>query len=371
MNNPKHVLIIGLTERMGGVETFIYNTTRFSDPNKIQYDYLIHGADHCVFEEEITRFYGDHSHFFFVEKYKRNPFRCLKDLFAFYRKNGKKYDWIHLQTGAASEILYVFPFCLFLRARVLVHSHNGNGYSPRVNRMFRPVVNLVSSQRLACSELAAKWLFGDHLYKKSRMIHNGIDVERFTFSEERRSAIRKEYGIEDCFVMGHVGRFSEQKNHTYLLDIFAHVRKNRTDAKLLLLGGGEKEAEIRAYSQKLGLEQDIIYAGIRDNTEDFYSAFDVFVMPSLYEGLPIVGIEAQSEGLPCFFSANIDRQIDMSDQTQILSLEDGAEVWSQAILHSKPAEKRETYSQVVRNAGFGIQDTVKELEKIYFCNSNV
>lgn len=361
----KKVLIIGLTERMGGVETFIYNTTRFSDPSKYTYDFLIHGADHCVFQKEINEFYGDNTHIHFIRKFKSNPFGCIRDLILFYKKYGKDIDIVHLQTGSTAEVLYVFPYCIFQSFKVISHSHNGNGYSTFINRLFRPIVNAVSKKRLACSDVAADWLFGKHNRKKTVMINNGIDTNRFAYDEIKRAEIRTQYQIDDCFVVGHIGRFAEQKNHEFILEIFSQVYKRKSNARLLLVGEGEKEEQIRTLCRQLNLEKAVIFAGKHPRTEDYYSAFDVFLMPSLYEGLPIVGIEAQSEGLPCFFSDQISEQIKLTDLANIHSLSESAEVWAEYILNCSVTHDRKIYPDKIREKKFDIQSTVATLENIY------
>lgn len=363
----KRVLVIGLTERMGGVETFIYNTTRFSNKEKYVYDFLVHGTNRTVFQKEITHFYNNENHFFFIPSFKKTPLKAIRALHNFYKQNGNKYDFVHLETGAASEIVYAFPFCLTNRFKLITHSHNGNGYSPFVNSLFRPIVNLSSSTELACSAEAAKWLFGKNKLSKVEIINNGIDTDRFTFNKASRQKVRKQYGIQDdTFLVGHIGRFSEQKNHKFLLEIFKKVKKTKPNSKLMLVGAGELEEAIRKNVVKLGLEKDVIFCGLHSNTEDFYSAFDAFLMPSLYEGLPIVGIEAQSEGLPCFFSANISDLISITDNANILPLDKGPEFWADKVIQSyETPQERKSYSNVVLNKGFSIKSTVKELERIY------
>lgn len=365
----KKILIIGLTERMGGVETFIYNTTRFSDSDKYEYDFLVHGTDHTVFEEEIKNFYqNDRNHFFFVPSFKKNPVKSYIELAKFYKKYGNSYDYVHLQTGATSEIVYVFPFALLYKFKVIVHSHNGNGYSPIVNTLFKPIVNSVSSKRLSCSKEATEWLFG----KKNnnvQIINNGIDTNRFKYSEEQRNNIRSKYNLDkDTFVVGHIGRFSEQKNHKFLIDIFEKIVQKEKKAKLMLVGVGELEIEIKNIVHEKKLEDNVIFCGAQAITEAYYSAFDIFLMPSLYEGLPIVGIEAQSEGLPCYFSNNISDQIKITDNARLLSLKEDADYWSKQILSRNAIQNREEYADKVSNSGYSIKNTVKKLEKVYEVN---
>lgn len=366
MEKPKRILIIGLTERMGGVETFIYNTTIFSDKSKYKYDYLIHGSDHCVFHNEIERFYDDgERHFFFIRKYKKNPIGCVADLKKFYAENGHKYDYIHFQSGSTAEILYVYPFCKKYRIKVISHSHNGNGYSPYVNSIFRGVVNKITYRRLACSKVAAEWMFGKKEVENTKIIINGIDTKRFTFSPGARERIRDKYGIGDELVIGHIGRFSQQKNHPFILKIFKSILRLDPTVKLMLVGTGEDENRIKALGKEMGVNNSIIYAGKQPMTEDYYSAFDVFLMPSLYEGLPIVGVEAQCEGLPCYFSDHIDKQIMITDQAHMFPLDLSEDEWAHRILKSGRSKNRASAASAVTKAGYSITSTVQELEKVY------
>ena len=373
MDNPKRILIIGLTERMGGVETFIYNTTLFSDKTKYKYDYLVHGTDHCVFEKEINEFYNDgEKHIYFTRKYKENPLGCILDLNSFYRENAKKYDYIHFQSGSTAEILYVWPFCQKYRIPVISHSHNGHGYNPLINALFRPIVNIVSSKRLACSIAAAEWLFGKKNIVNTQIIVNGIDVERFTFDSKAREKVRQSYNIkEEQFVVGHIGRFSEQKNHIFILDVFCEIHKKAENSILMLVGVGELEKSIKSKAQELGLRNAIIFAGKQSRTEDYYSAFDVFLMPSLYEGLPIVGVEAQCEGLECFFSDQIDSQILITSRAYMLSLKESACMWAKEILTkaNSKIERKKLDPKICSE--YSICNTISELQKVYGIEEHV
>jgi len=364
VQRKKRVLIIGLTERMGGVETFIYNTTVFSDVEKYEYDFLVHGVGHCVFEDDINSFYNNGRHIYFIRKYKSNPIGCIYDLFRFYKKKGNAYDYIHLQTGSTTEILYVFPFCLFIKAKVISHSHNGNGYNQIINRLFRPVVNFVSKKKLACSSVAADWLYG----KKCRdalIVNNGIDTTKFTFDASARTRIRNHYEIQDELVIGHIGRFSVQKNHTFIFEVFDAILKKQPKAKLMLVGVGELLDNARDRVKEFGIEKSVVFCGKQMDTPAYYSAFDIFLMPSLYEGLPIVGVEAQSEGLPCFFSSNVSEQIKITNNANVLSLDMKSSEWADQILKVKMIQSRGSYSDIIAEKGYSIQNAVKTLEKVY------
>ena len=361
---PKKILIIGLTERMGGVETFIYNTTRFSDKNKYRYEYLIHGTEAPIYEEELTDFYGENP-FHYVGHFKKKPISTFIQLAKFYTKNKNHFDYIHLQTGATSELSYVFPFSSIYKIPLISHSHNGNGYSLFLNKLFKGLLNLCTSKRLSCSDEATKWLFGKRYIGRIRIINNGIDTDRFTFNQEKRSIIRNQYNISgEDFVIGHIGRFSEQKNHKKILSIFNKIKQSNPNAKLLLVGTGELQDEIKG-SLPDDLGASVIFAGKQDETEAYYSAFDVFLMPSLYEGLPIVGIEAQSMGLPCFFSDTIDSRISLTDNAFIVDLDSSDDYWAEKILSTKINKDRMQYPKEINRKSFSIQKTIKDLEEIY------
>ncbi|BAK27815.1 glycosyltransferase [Streptococcus gallolyticus subsp. gallolyticus] len=362
----KKILVIGLTERMGGVETFIYNTTMHSDTTKYKYEYLVHGADECVFQNEIIDFYKDETCIHFIPKFKKHPIKTFIKLYQFYKKNSKKFSYIHLQTGATSEVLYVFPFNLLFGIDVITHSHNGNGYSPIINTLFKPIVNFITKKRLSCSDEATKWLFGSNHLDDTVIINNGIDTNRFSFNATSRNKVRNQYNISsDTLVVGHIGRFSEQKNHERIIDIFNELLEEHSNSMLLLVGVGEKEKEIKEIVSELGLSDYVIFAGRQMKTEEYYCAFDVFLMPSLYEGLPIVGIEAQSMGLPCFFSDNIDSKVVLTDRAQLISLDEPSKVWAQKILALNDSMNRTSYNEVIDSKKFSIKSTVRELEKIY------
>lgn len=360
----KKILVIGLTERMGGVETFIYNTTIFSNKEHIQYDYLIHGAGHAQFQKQLSAFYGDNEHFHFVSHFKSKPLKTIKELYSFYKTH--HYDAIHLQTGATFEIVYCFPYNFIFGIDVITHSHNGNGFSNFQNAIFRPILNFCTKKKLACSKIAAEWLFGKHKGKNVEVIKNGIDVNRFAFSEDKREKMRKQYGVTDKFVIGHIGRFSEQKNHKFILEIYKEILKKYKQSVLFLIGTGELFSVIKNLANEKHLTDKIIFVNTTSTPEDFYCLFDAFLMPSLYEGLPIVGIEAQCSGVDCYFSNNISPEIAISDCCHIISLKESANRWASKIIEGcKRNHNRRLYSDIVSRAGFNVHQVTARLEQIY------
>ncbi|BCJ93405.1 glycosyl transferase [Anaerocolumna cellulosilytica] len=366
-NKSVKILIIGHTGKMGGVETFIRNTTLFSDKEKVQFDFLIHGYKKCLFAEEFSIFYNNTNHIYFLPKYKLNPVKTIAALWKFYKEH-HDYKYIHIETGAATELLYCFPYYLFYGMKLIIHSHNGgNSESKLMQKALIPLVNVIADKKLACSDAAAVFMFGKVSATEAKLIYNGIDADKFRYSEKKRKDCRESFNIEEtALVVGHIGRFSKQKNHTYLIEIFEEINKRQSNAFLLLTGTGELEGDVKEIVKKYQLQSKVIFTGLHDDTSDFYSAMDVFVMPSLYEGLPIVAIEAQASGLPCVFSDKISEQVRLTEQTEMLALEEGVSIWADRILSLYATNiDRHKGVKTILNRGYDIHDTVRQLEQIY------
>lgn len=365
----KKILIIGLTERMGGVETFIYNTTKFSEKEKYEYYYLVHGAENAVYEKEINDFYGNDNHIFFVDSIKKHPFKTMNQLRKFYKDN--KFDFIHLQTGSCAEVMYVFPFIYFMKAKLISHSHCSGGNNKFKNNFYKLFLRISTSKYLSCSKVASDWLFGNISEEKLTIINNGVDHKRFEYNEIYREEIRRKYNISDSTkLIGHVGRLSKEKNHEFMLEILAKLNHIENDYKLMFVGVGPLEDSLKELAIRLKISNKVIFAGKQMEIEKYYSAFDIFLMPSLYEGLPIAGIESQCEGLDCVFSDTIDHQIMITDRANMLSLNESADYWAQKIQSLNLNHNRKKYSDVIDKNGYSIHNTIQILEKVYECEDN-
>lgn len=196
------------------------------------------------------------------------------------------------------------------------------------------------------------------------VVNNGIETNRFAFRADVRTEVREELGIQDELVLGHVGRFSSQKNHEFLIDSFKEVHDRCPKTVLLLVGEGPLEVQIRKKVEDLGLPDAVRFLGLRTDVDRLYQAMDVFVMPSFYEGLSLCTVEAQTSGLPCFFSDNISRECKMTDYAAFLSLEESAEVWAERILAAGSRERRSRRDEV-NSAGYDIQTTAAWLQNFY------
>lgn len=244
----------------------------------------------------------------------------------------------------------------------IAHSHNTSldkDFKYLLKQYFRFRVRGVVTHRFACGQEAGRFLFGR---KDFLVIPNAVDARRFSYDAGVRAAKRQALELDGKFVVGHVGRLSYQKNHKFLIPIFAQVAKQEPNALLLLIGVGEKEAEIREQVCQLGLENAVRFLGSRSDVNELYQAMDVFVMPSLFEGIPVVGIEAQFAGLPCIFSDKVPQEVMFTDNCQSLSLQASAGEWAQQLLATRD---RQRGTEQIINAGYDIKNAHSLLEQQY------
>ena len=373
-NGTASVLMFGLTPVMGGVETFIYNVVAHSDLERVHFEFLVTGDERPVYADELESLCGAGC-IHHVPEIRTSGMKGYREVSRFFREHGGRYDWMHLNTCTAAKVLYCYPFSKRYGFKVLAHSHNGSGYKALFNSVCRPVLRHTSNRFAACSDVAAEWLFGSSAATRTMIVKNGVDVDRFAFSETHRKAIRREFGIPDnAFVVGHVGRFAEQKNHKFLIETFHELCSIDPESVLLLVGTGDLEVQSKELANKLGVDGNVVFAGLRGDTHRFYSAMDVFAMPSLYEGLPVVGAEACSAGLKCLYSTNVSRQVDLIGTAEFLPLEEGAQRWAQRLAELKgdaaDFNARAQAGAAVKAAGYDISVVAKKLNALY-CGEEV
>lgn len=302
-----------------GVESVIMNYYRHLDHSKVQFDFICDEDSTRIPYDEIKKLGG---RVFLVPKYQNLP-KYLKSLEKLFKKN--QYRIVHSNINTLS----VFPLYAAKKAGVPIRiSHSHSTSNPKewkrnlIKNILRPFSKRYATDYFACSELAGRYLFGNKAFDqgKVKIIHNAIDVDKFKFDEVARMKLRKELGIKDStIVIGHVGRFVQQKNHTFLVDVFKEYHKKNPDSKLLLVGSGPLEDEIKKKVERLGLKDSVLFLGQRDDINKLYSLMDIFCFPSLYEGLGLALIEAQVNGLECLASSqvpvetNIGRKISFID----------------------------------------------------------
>ena len=252
-----------------------------------------------------------------------------------------QYDIAYFNVSETYNCVGIIAAKLAKVKKIVVHSHNSDIASNNslvkflketLNFIFKPLISKCANTYLACSDLAAKWLFTKRIYKqeKYQIIYNSVDFKKFGFNSKTRTKIRKDFDIDDKFVLGFIGRFNYQKNTKFLVDILLETIKEKQNTILLCIGDGEEIGIFKEYAKEKNVLDKIIFAGVVDNAYDYYQAFDVFLLPSLYEGLPIVGVEAQINGCPCIFSDRITKNVIIGKNSYRESIKD-AKVWAKRI----------------------------------------
>ena len=289
--------VIGMAVN-GGVESCIMNYYRHIDKTKVQFDFLVESTSNIIDKEKIEAMGGK---VIIIPPYTK-IFKYIKELKRIFKEGN--YDIVHSNMNALSVFTLFTAWLAKIKVRI-AHSHSTTNKKEwkknLIKNILRPFSKVFATDYFACSELAGRWLFGNRTFNKGKVtiINNAIEVDKFLFNEEVRNQMRKELNIEDKFVIGHVGRFVEQKNHTFLIDIFYEVQKERPNSILLLVGDGPLYNMIYQKVERLGILDKVIFAGVYNDVSKFYNAMDMFVFPSLYEGLGMVLVEAQINGLPC------------------------------------------------------------------------
>lgn len=312
----------------GGVESVVMNYYRHIDRNKVQFDFLVDADSTRVPEEEIKALGG---RVFRIPPYQ-HPLRYHKELVRLFREEHWPIVHSHINT------LSVFPLSAAKKAGVpvrIAHSHSTMGKGEFAKNLMklalRPLSNLYPTERFACSEYAGKWLFGRDA--DFTVIPNAIELEKFCFDPIIRQETRRELGIADgMFLIGHVGRFMPQKNQAFLVDVLAKLLPQKPNTILAFVGAGPDRPGVQQHAQELGIGDHILFLGQRTDVNHLYQAFDAFCLPSRYEGLGMVAIEAQVAGCPCVLSDQVPHEADISGKTSFISLENKSS-WISTVLN--------------------------------------
>ena len=350
----------------GGIETQLMRIYRNIDRSKVQFDFLLHRTQKGAFDEEIRAMGG---RIYYAEAF--NPFRYMQymnSMLTFFQEHTEYKIMI------AHAELALGPLICAKKAGIPVricYSHNGR-FALNLKRCFMDFETLFlkkyCTDMFAVSELAARYTFGNKAVDsgKVRLIKNGIYVEDFIFSEKIRKEKRKELGLEDKFIVGHVGRFMQQKNHMFLLETFSGIYKRRKDAHLILIGEGRLEENIKAKVKELGISDHVTLLGRRTDVNDLMKAMDILLFPSLWEGFPNVAIEAQASALPVYMSENITEEAHFSQYSHRLDLAKGPEAWAEKICKDfeKPIERIDMSAKMIEE-GCNVRETAKWYEQYY------
>lgn len=342
---------------MGGQETFIMNLYRKIDTTKIQFDFVVHSEKRGYYDDEIEKLGGK---IYRITPMGKNIIQHCKELYKIL-KNNRNYI-VHRHTCSSIVAIDLLVAKLAKIKKIIVHCHATEATNHKsLNILFRTLMNKLSNIKLACSKNAGEFLFGKK--QKFEIINNAIDVEKYIFDEKIRKAIREKYNTKDKFIIGHVGRFDKAKNHRFILEVFEDILQKQDNSELWLIGDGVLKSEIEEIAKQKNIYQKIKFLGIKNNVNELMMGMDTFIFPSIYEGLGIVLIEAQASGLVCTVSDRIQPEAIVTDNVNVLSLNEEIGKWSETILTTHKIERKIAENKRIEE--FKIENLVKKMEKIY------
>lgn len=358
----KRIVCIVSSLDAGGAETFLMKVCRALPREEYQLDFIVSADGGCYTQEVLDR----GGRIYTIPLRTKDPVGALGGIRRIVREN--KYDIVLKLAENSLAVLDLIAAKQGGAKTLALRSCNaptGVSFAGRTTHaLLRPLLNAVTTVRLAPSDLAAEFMFGKG--KPVHLLHNGVDLNIFRYDAEGRRRIREEFNLGEKLVVGHVGRFQKQKNHSYLLEIFAKIRAVREDAVLLLVGTGELEKAVREQARELGIADALIFAGQRFDIPQLLSAMDVFVFPSFHEGMPNTVIEAQAAGLPCVIADTITKEANITGLVQYLPLELPPEDWAKTALGAVTEERTNTAPDFLEH-GYDIEGVAKELLRLLGC----
>lgn len=351
----------------GGAEALLMNLYRNIDREKMQFDFLVHTPKLCFYDDEIEALGG---RIYRTQKYNVCNLFSYVHWWNTFLQQHPEYQIVHGHIGSSAP---VYLGAAKRAGRIAIaHSHSTGDPQKNLHNVLWNLCSYptryIADWFFACSHLAAINRFGQKAADSARcqVLKNAIDCDRFAFDEQKRRQTRKAMRLENALVVGHVGRFTQAKNHKYLLQIFLQIYRQEPAARLLLLGGGELEQQVREQCRALGIEQAVVFAGIHPNTEDYYAAMDIFCFPSLWEGLGIAVVEAQTNGLHCIVSDVIPMEADIqAGLFHPVSLAAEPKQWASELLKYANVPRLQDAPDHACRAGYDVQETAKNLQDFY------
>lgn len=366
------IRVLHITEMLSaaGIESFIMNIYRHIDRKKIQFDFLVLRDQIEFYDDEIQRLGG--KKYFVHSEIKNTWLRILdeaKQIERFLKKH--PYEIVHIHYTTPLRAPYLKACINAGVSKRIYHSHSAyvsgkNICKIALYNLMKKKITKWATNYFACSQAAAEWVYEKKLLNsgKIQIIHNGIDTRYFAFDKKIRESMRDKYELKDKLILIHTGRFTNQKNHEFILRVFAELKKNHSNAMLLLLGTGELLEKIKKQAKELKLDDSILFLGIQKEVGKYLSVADCYIMPSLYEGLPVAAIEAQCAGLPCVFSTNITKEVALTGLTAFLSLNESTNTWAEQII-SFSKEPRVDQSSVMKEKGYDVQTIAENMQEFY------
>ena len=357
---PIRVLQVVTHMERGGLESMIMNYYRHIDREKVQFDFLVHRQERAAFDDEIESLSGRIYRLPRLVPWSKSYLSALNHFF----DEHPEYKVVHVHQDCLSSVILKAAAQHNIPVRV-AHSHSASqdkDLKYPIKLWYKRFIPKYATELFACGKNAGDWMFSGTPYQ---VINNAIDAAAYAYSSVTRAKMRQQFGLTDELTVGHVGRFSQPKNHSFLLDIFAALLKKEPNSVLLLAGGGEGMPKIQAKAQALGVAERVRFLGVRSDVADLMQAMDVFVFPSLYEGLPVTMVEAQAAGLPCIISDKVPPECILTDGlVDVLSLSAEPETWAEKVLEKKGLPRTDRQSEIAAH-GFDITTEAVNLQEFY------
>lgn len=353
------ILYIGLSSNLGGIEMYLYNLYKNMDKSRFEASFLVFKGKKVCFYDELK---AEGVKFYEITHRNKNYRQFLKDLKDVYQNN--EFDYIHqnlMDFSCFERITYAKKYS---NAKIIIHSHNA-GFGKNVGIKTRLLhkfgcykIRNIDYIRVACGADAGKFLFNNKSYT---VLNNGIDIDKFIFNEKNRKDIRTELNIDDdTFIVGQVAKLEKQKNPLFLLEIFREYLNLKKNTKLVIVGEGSLKNEMIKKIKEYNLEDNIILLGRRNDVYKVYSAFDIFLMPSLYEGLSISLLEAQANGLKCYTSSSVDKSSNVTGNVSFISLQSSSKEWANEIIKEQNDRDNDVLKKFPKEF-----DKVESTKKVY------
>ncbi len=363
----KRLLCIVGSMNAGGAETFLMKLYRNLDKKKYQMDFAVAVQEKGYYDDEIIAMGGK---IFHITPKSQGFFKNFSSMVRLVRN--EKYKYVLRTSQHSLSALELFAAQLGgAKVRIFRSSNSntttGRGKDLMLHKICRFMPRVFANVKIAPSTAAAEFMYGKNCIerKKAFLVHNAIDLNVYKYNSENVDKIRREFNLEDKFVVGHVGRFNQQKNHKFLLEIFKKIKEKNNNAVLMLVGTGELKNQIDDKIEEMGISDSVIFTGVRSDVPDLLSAMDVFVFPSLYEGMPNVVIEAQATGLPCIIADTITKEADITGLVNYMSLQTSAKEWAEKVGKSINTERVDTKENFIKN-GYDIRGVTGEFVKLVF-----
>lgn len=343
---------------MGGAENFLMNLYRNIDRDKVQFDFAVYDQPReGGFYDEVKKMGGK---IYYIPNKSSGILKNVNAVKQIVQERGYKTVWRHTDSWIGGLDLAAAKWGG--AERLILHSHNTRtkGIQLILHYILKPFLMPLITGRFACGMMAGRWMYGR---KDFRIICNGIDIQKYRYDEKVRSEYRSSFGItNDQLVIGHIGRFVREKNHTFLLEILSHMLQSNRNVVLMLVGEGELKETIEQYASEKGIADYVRFLGIRNDVEKLMQMFDVFVLPSLFEGVPVTLVEAQTADLPCAISDNISAEVQLLDTIRLLNLSEPLEEWEKSIM-ALSKHKRTDVTAVIAEQGYDIKQTAETIQR--------